>query len=83
VAATWGSVKRAWHAQHPVLAAQAPGVRSPRGHASSLTLGAYNNFFFQKHFFNNNNNDNCYYYYFQFSSILNINTFNYNKENNI
>jgi hypothetical protein len=50
VAATWGTVKRAWHAQHPVLATQAPGVRSPRGHSSSLTLGAYNNFFFKNIF---------------------------------
>jgi hypothetical protein len=44
----------------------------------------YNNNFLKKIINNNNNNDNCYYiFFFQFSSILNINTFNYNKDNNI
>jgi hypothetical protein len=40
VAATWGAGRCLWPAQYPSLAAQAPGVRSPRGRASKQALGA-------------------------------------------
>jgi hypothetical protein len=48
-----------------------------------LVWSKFIQYYFFQNFFNNNNNDNCYYIVFQFSSILNINTFNCNKDNNI
>jgi len=47
----------------PKPPAQAPGVRSLNGCASSQALGACNNIFSKKKF-NNNKNDNCYYIFF-------------------
>jgi hypothetical protein len=74
--------RRALPAYLPSLAAQALDVCIPKECAFSQALEACSNIF-SNVFFNNNNNDNCYYIFFQFSSILNINTFNYNNDNNI